>query len=182
MMVTLSRLYSDNRTACLVVEDLQAAGLPEDDIGIISRSHVDPMENADTENSGDMIDRDRDGTDDRTEAAEEGAAIGGAAGAVAGLGAMMVPGVGAVIAVGWVGAVLAGALAGGATGGVIGALLKAGVSENSAGDFAQGIRQGGTLVTVRVMAEDRQRYENILDAGGQLRDRSGDPTGLTMAQ
>ena len=180
MMVTLSRLYPDHRTARMVVEDLQAAGLPEDDIGIISRSQNDPMENADTENSGDIIDRDSDGRDDRSEAAGKGAAIGGAAGLIVGLGAILVPGLGPIFAAGWVGSALAGALTGGAVGGVVGALSQAGVSENDAAEFAEGIRQGATLVTIRVIGEDRERYENILSAGGLPRDRSCDPTGLTM--
>jgi hypothetical protein len=180
MMVTLSRLYSNYGTASLVVEDLQAAGLPEDDIGVISRSHNDPMENADTENSGDIIDRDRDGRDDRIEAAGKGAAIGSAAGLVAGLGAIIIPGLGPAIAVGWIASAIAGALAGGAVGGAVGALSQVGVSENDAAEYAEGVRQGGTLLTIRVMGEDRERYENILDAGGLPRDRSGDPTGLTM--
>ena len=124
MMVALSRLYSDYGTASRVVEDLQAAGLPEDDIGVISPSHNDPMENADTENSGDVIDRDRDGRDDRSEAAGKGAAIGGAAGLIAGLGAIMIPGVGPVIAAGWIGSALAGILAGGVVGGAVGAFRK----------------------------------------------------------
>jgi hypothetical protein len=181
MMVTLSRLYPDYETAKLVVEDLQAAGLPEDDIGIISRSRTDPMENADTENAGDMVDRDRDGRDDRNQAAGKGAAIGGAAGLIAGIGAVMVPGLGPVVAAGWVASTITGAVAGGALGGVVGALSQGGVSENDAAEFAEGVRKGGTLVTIRVMGEDRQRYERILEAGGLPRDRSCDPTGLRMS-
>ncbi len=178
MMVTLSRLYPNDHTARLVVQDLQAAGLPEDDIGTISRSHKDPMENADTENAGDVIDRDRDGSDDRTEAAGKGAAIGGAVGAAAAIGALMVPGWGPILAAGWVANAVAGAAAGGALGGVAGALSQAGVSDNDAADYAEGVRKGGTLITVRVRAEDRRHYEGILDAGGLHRDRSGDPSGL----
>lgn len=180
MMVTLSRLYRNEATARLVVDDLQAAGLPQDDIGIIAPSRVDPMQNADTENTGDVIDRDRDGADDRTEAAEKGAAIGAAAGLLAGLGAMMVPGIGPVVAVGWVAAALATTLAGGAAGGAVGALIQAGVSENDAAQYADGVRRGGTLVTIRVMGPDQADYEKILDAKGIVRDRSGDPAGLTI--
>lgn len=67
------------------------------------------MENADTEHAGDVIDRDR-------------AAIGGAAGLLAGLSAIMIPGVGAVVAAGWVGTALTGVVAGTAVGGVVAAL------------------------------------------------------------
>ena len=168
MMITLSRLYSDGRLARAVVDELKAAGLPEDDIGIIapSRDKSLRMKNADTENAGDVIDRDRDGHDDRAQAigrgAVAGAALGGAAGLLAGLGAFILPGIGAVVAAGWLASAVAGAVAGGATGGIVGALIEAGVSENDAAQFAEGVRRGGTLVTIRVMHQDRDYYESIL--------------------
>jgi len=48
-----------------------------------------------------------------------------------------------------VGAV-AGAAVGGATGGIIGSLTTAGVPETDANVYAEGVRRGGALVTVRV--------------------------------
>jgi len=42
------------------------------------------------------------------------------------------------------------ALAGGATGGIIGALTQTGVSQEDAQVYAEGVRRGGSLVTVRV--------------------------------
>jgi hypothetical protein len=168
MMVTLSRLYPDVATAQAVVDELKAAGLPEDDIGIIAPSHAlsQPMKNADLENSGDIIDRDRDGKDDRTESVSKGArigaALGGAAGLLAGLSAFVLPGIGAVVAAGWLTSALTGAMAGGAAGGVVGALREAGVSENDAAGYADGVKRGGTLITIRVMGQDRAFYEDIL--------------------
>jgi hypothetical protein len=185
MMVTLSRLYADGAVARTVVDELKAAGLPEDDIGIIAPSHTVRMENADVENADDVIDRDRDGADDRGEAAARGAgigaALGGAAGLLAGLGAFVLPGIGAVVAAGWVVGAVAGAVAGGAAGGIAGALIEAGISENEAGQFAEGVRRGGTLVTIRVMSQDRAFYEDILDTN---KPRSGpvnyDPAGMPV--
>lgn len=168
MMITLSRLYPDGVVARAVVDELKAAGLPEDDIGIIapSRERSMAMVNHDLENSDDGMDRDRDGQDDRgaavNRAAGIGAALGGAAGLAAGLGAFVLPGIGAVVAAGWLASALAGAVAGGAAGGVVGALIEAGVSENDAGAYAEGVKRGGTLVTIRVMGRDREFYEEIL--------------------
>jgi len=168
MMITLSRLYPDSATARAVVDELKAAGLPEDDIGIIapSRALSQPMKNADMENADDVIDRDRDGRDDRgqmvNKSAGVGAALGGAAGLLAGLSAFVFPGIGAVVAAGWLASALAGAVVGGAAGGVIGALMEAGVSENDAAEYAEGVKRGGTLVTIRVMGPDRAFYEDIL--------------------
>jgi len=170
MMITLSRLYPDGARARAVVDELKAAGLPEDDIGIIapSRDKSLRMENADVENAGDMIDRDSNGRDDRgdvvSEASGIGMALGGATGLLAGLGAFVLPGIGAVVAAGWLASALAGAVAGGAAGGIIGALIEAGISDNDAGKFADGIKRGGTLLTIRVMGQDRAFYEDILDS------------------
>lgn len=187
MMITLSRLYPDGVQARRVVDELKAAGLPEDDIGIIapSRDRSFLMANADTENAADMIDRDRDGHDDRgqavTTAAGVGAALGGAAGLLAGLGAFVLPGIGAVIAAGWLASALAGAVAGGAAGGVVGALIEAGVSENDAAQFADGVKRGGTLVTIRVMGQDRAFYEDLLDTPvGSRTSVPYDPAGMPV--
>jgi hypothetical protein len=185
MMITLSRLYIDGAVARAVVDELKAAGLPEDDIGIIASSKSLRMENADLENSGDVIDRDGDGEDDRghtvNRSAGVGAVLGGAAGLLAGLGAFILPGIGAVVAAGWVASALAGAVAGGAAGGVVGALIEAGVSENDAAGYAEGVRRGGTLVTVRVSAQDRDFYEDILTGRDPRRVRGGfEPAGMPV--
>src|SRR3954464_7953457 len=98
MMITLSHLYSDGAQARAVVDELKAAGLPEDDIGIIAPSPAGTrlMKNADLENSDEIIDGDDEGRDDRGQAvsrgAEIGAVLGGAAGLLAGLGAFVLPG------------------------------------------------------------------------------------------
>lgn len=87
-----------------------------------------------------------------------GAVVGGAGGLLAGLGMLAIPGVGPVVAAGWLVSTLAGAatgaVAGGAAGGIIGSLTDAGVDEDDAHVYAEGIRRGSTLVSARV--EDDQ--------------------------
>lgn len=187
MMITLSRLYPDGVIARGVVDELKAAGLPEDDIGIIapSRDKSFRMKNADLENTGDVIDRNRDGADDRGRAVNRavgvGAALGGAAGLLAGLGAFVLPGIGAVVAAGWLASALAGAAAGGAAGGIVGALIQAGLSENDAAQYAEGVKRGGSLVTIRVSGQDRDFYDNILSAGDARRIRGNyEPSGMPV--
>jgi len=58
---------------------------------------------------------------------------------------------------------LAGAGAGAASGGLIGALTGAGVSKDEADVYNEGVRRGGSLVTVRVEDADVARVESILD-------------------
>jgi hypothetical protein len=160
MTVTISRLYDSYDDARRAVTALEAAGVPHSDISIVAN-------NSDNwyGRTG-KVDRDRDGTDDRAEGAGAGAGIGaglgGTAGLLAGLGILAIPGLGPVVAAGWLAATAAGAAAGAATGGIIGALTQAGVSDEDANTYAEGVRRGGTLVTARVPDGDRARLETIL--------------------
>ena len=79
---------------------------------------------------------------------------------------MTVPGVGPVVAAGWLAATalgaVTGAVAGGAAGGLIGALTDSGVPEEHAHVYAEGVRRGGTLVTARVEDSLQLEAEAIL--------------------
>ena len=125
-MKTISRLYRNYDQAAQAVRDLEAAGVPHKDISIVANN----ADNWYDEGNGvtKRVDRDADGVDDRAEGAAAGAGIGaaagGAAGLLAGLGLLAIPGVGPVVAAGWLVATAAGAAAGGATGGIIGALRR----------------------------------------------------------
>jgi len=159
MTVTISRLYDSYAQGQRAVTELEAAGIAHPDISIVAN-------NADY-TSTTKVDRDGDGVDDRAEAAGTGAGIGagvgGTVGLLTGLGLLAIPGVGPVVAAGWLAATAAGAAAGAAGGGIIGGLTQAGVSNDDAGVYAEGIRRGGTLVSARVADADRARYEAILD-------------------
>lgn len=161
MTVTISRLYDNYSDAQRAVNDLEAAGVPDSDISIVAN-------NSDNWYGEDgKVDRDRDGVDDRAEGAGAGAGIGagvgGAAGLLAGLGVLAIPGLGPVVAAGWLAATAVGAAAGAATGGIIGALTQAGISREDADVYAEGVRRGGTLVTARVPSTDQARFDAILN-------------------
>jgi hypothetical protein len=171
MTVTISRLYDNYSDAQKAVQGLEAAGVPHSDISIVA-NNSDNWYGADKK-----VDRDGDGVDDRVEGAGTGAGIGaglgGAAGLLAGLGLLAIPGLGPVVAAGWLAATAVGAAAGAATGGVVGALTQAGVSKEDAPLYAEGVRRGGTLVSARVPEADQLRLDAILDTSSvDLRDRS----------
>jgi hypothetical protein len=161
MTATISRLYNNYSDAAKAVGDLEAAGVPNSDISLVS-NNSDDWYSADGKH-----DKDRDGVDDRAEAAGKGAGVGatvgGTAGLLTGLGLLAIPGVGPVVAAGWLAATAAGAVAGAATGGVIGALTEAGVSNDDAETYAEGVRRGGTLVSARVPDADKAKLESILN-------------------
>ncbi|NKL20648.1 general stress protein [Rhizobium leguminosarum] len=140
-MKTVTGLFDDYSDARSAVSKLEAAGVPSNDISIVS-------------NKAGRIDRDNDVAEDAATGAGIGAAVGGAGGLLTGLGLMAIPGVGPVVAAGWLAATaagaVAGAVAGGAAGGLIGALTDSGVSEDDAHLYAEGVRRGGSLVTAKV--------------------------------
>lgn len=171
MTVTISRLYDKYSDAQQAVQRLEAAGVPHSDISIVA-NNSDSWFNDDKK-----VDRDHNGVDDRAEGAGKGAGIGaglgGTAGLLAGLGLLAIPGLGPVVAAGWLAATAVGAAAGAATGGVVGALTEAGISREDADSYAEGVRRGGTLVSARVADADRSRLDSILNESAvNLRDRS----------
>ncbi|MET0670601.1 MAG: hypothetical protein ABWY66_11445 [Xanthobacteraceae bacterium] len=169
MTVTISRLYNSYTEAQQAVCALEAAGVAHGDISIIA-SNADEWYKGNGNDNGkpsNFPDRDLDGKDDRAEAAGTGAGIGaaagGTAGLLAGLGLMAIPGVGPVVAAGWLVATLAGAAAGAATGGILGALTQAGISNDDAQVYAEGLRRGGAVVSARVNDADASRLQAVID-------------------
>ena len=163
MTTTISRLYSNYGDARAAVRQLEAAGVSHNDISIIASNAEKFYDNGkDT-----YPDRDLDGKDDRAESAGTGAAVGaavgGGAGLLAGLGLMAIPGVGPVVAAGWLVSTLAGAAVGGATGGTLGALTQAGISDDDAHVYAEGLRRGGAVVSARVEEKDATRLQAVMD-------------------
>jgi heat induced stress protein YflT len=156
MTQTVTGLFDRYMDAAAAVRELEAAGVPHADISIVANNIV-PV---------DRDDRTSNAAGDAGKGAGVGAAVGGGAGLLTGLGLMAIPGVGPVVAAGWliataVGAA-AGAVAGGAVGGMIGALTASGVSEDDANVYAEGVRRGGTLVTAHVDDQRASQAREIL--------------------
>lgn len=178
MTVTIVRLYDNYADAERAVRRLEEAGVPHSNISLIANNSdrwYSPTARADRDTG--RVDRDRDGVDDRAEGAGKGAAIGaglgGAAGLLAGLGLLAIPGLGPVVAAGWLASTAAGAAAGAATGGIVGALTESGMSHEEASQYAEGVRRGGTLVSVKLQEQDRPRIEALLgEASVNIGERS----------
>ncbi len=142
-MRTITALFDTYEHAASAVRSLKDGGISSADISIVANNVT-----------GDIrYDDDMDAEEGAAAGAGVGAVAGGGAGLLAGLGTIAIPGIGPVVAGGWllataVGA-LAGAAVGGAAGGLLGALANAGVPEEEAHVYAEGVRRGGTLVSVR---------------------------------
>ncbi len=139
-MRTISALYDSYDHAASAVRSLKDAGIPSGDISLVA-------------NNADGLVHEEEHTHSETNAptgAGLGAATGAGVGLLAGLGALAIPGIGPVVAAGWLLSTAVGAALGATSGGILGALLKAGVSEEDAHVYAEGVRRGGALVTARV--------------------------------
>jgi hypothetical protein len=77
-----------------------------------------------------------------------GGVVGGVVGLLAGVGALVIPGIGPIIAGGALASTLAGAGIGAAAGGLLGALVGMGIPEEDARHLEQGFQRGGILLTV----------------------------------
>jgi len=174
---TVVALFDDMTQANRAVEELDRAGVPRNDISLIAGNESGRYQN--------YLTRDDEGKTGKGAAtgAGAGAAIGGGLGLVAGLTALAIPGFGPIIAAGPIAAALTGAGIGAAAGGLIGGLRNAGVPESDARYYAEGVKRGGVLVTVRTDDRMVDRVSDILDDAG-ARDVDEDPTsssGLTGA-
>jgi hypothetical protein len=160
-MRTLTRLYDNHADAVATVKRLEDCGFRDDDISIVSNNR------SGTYSSDGMTKETNAGTGAAT-GATVGGVVGGGAGLLAGLGMLAIPGVGPVVAAGWLVATLAGvgvgAVVGGGAGGLVGSLTGSGVPEDDAHVYAEAVRRGGSLVTARVDEARVGEAERILNS------------------
>ena len=162
-MKTVTGLFTTYERASIAVTDLKAAGIPAEEISILanSPSHIDATADylSGDESTAHIV-------GDAEAGVAAGAVIGGAGGLLAGLGILAIPGIGPIIAGGWLVATAIGAATGAifglAAGGIVGALTEAGVPEPDAHAYAEGVRRGGSLVSARVDAAHVAVAEAIL--------------------
>ena len=97
-----------------------------------------------------------------------GSVVGGVAGVAASAAGLALPGIGPILAAGPIVALLAGAGAGAVAGGLIGALTEAGIDKEEAELYAESVRRGGSLVTVRTDEARAEEATAILRAAGVI--------------
>jgi hypothetical protein len=136
MTQTITCLFDNYADAKSAVQDLENLGVAHGDLSIVA-NNVDGAHGS-----------------------------GHAGGLLAGLGLLAIPGLGPIVAAGWLAATAAGAgigaLGGAATGSIVGALKNAGHSDEDAHVYAEGVRRGGTLLSARVPDEMKTQAEAVL--------------------
>ena len=152
----LTGMFNDKESSEGAYKSLRDRGYSDDDINVMMSDDTRKKNWADADKNDEGI------GSKAAEGATTGGLIGGTLGAVvAGIAAvgtnLVLPGLGLIV---WgpIAAGLAGAGAGGATGGLIGALIGAGIPEERAKVYDEGLRNGGTVIGVKPRNDEDASY------------------------
>ena len=161
----LVTLFDDRNDAEKAVEELEQSGFSHEDVGFALRGK--------DVNAGGTV-TDAVGTKDGSGAAV-GAVTGGVVGTLLGAAAaMLIPGVGPVLAGGILATSLGYAAAGVAVGGILGAMTGAGLSEEEAKYYEKEFNSGRAIITVRAGEDDARAMAILHKHGGyDMQTRTG---------
>src|SRR4030088_213812 len=150
MAKTVIGILENPSAAQQAVDELLKSGFERRDIGLISS---DIMGEAATAATG----------------ASKGMACGALAGMLLSAATMMIPGLGPILVAGPGLTLLGGTTLGALAGGIVGALKARGVPEEQANFYAEGVRRGGTLITVNAKTDAlAERAIQILKSHGAV--------------
>jgi uncharacterized protein (TIGR02271 family) len=145
------------------VRELTAEGFRGDEISVVSKKPDGKgVEVEYVEEDG------REQIEDMAKGAGTGAAIGAGAALLLSLTALTIPGIGPVLAAGPLAALIAGAGIGAAAGGLISGLTRLGLGDEEAHTYAEGLKRGGTLVTVNADDERADRAVGVMRRVGAV--------------
>ncbi|HEX8187297.1 MAG TPA: YsnF/AvaK domain-containing protein [Pyrinomonadaceae bacterium] len=154
MAKTVVGLFDDRAAAQNAVRELTAEGFRGEELSVVSKKpNGKGVEVEYVEEDG------REQIEDMAKGAGTGAAIGAGAALLLSLTALSIPGIGPVLAAGPLAALIAGAGVGAAAGGLVKGLTRLGVEDDDAQTYAEGLKRGGTLVTVNT---DNERADHAV--------------------
>lgn len=157
---TVAGVFNNQSDAQQALNELKALGFSPDQVSVVAK---------DTRETKDMVERsDMGGAE--TSGASAGALLGGLTGGIAGwlvgIGALVIPGIGPIVAAGALATTLGGAAVGAVAGGLIGALVGAGIPEDDARSYETHVKEGRILITAQAM--DASQMQGARDAFGRL--------------
>lgn len=170
MATTVIGLFDSFGEAQKAVHDVMRYGVRREDISLLARDEQGTIQHAV-------------GASGAAEGAGAGAVggslMGGALGLLVGTGLLVIPGIGPVLAAGplaagigsaaaAIGATAMGAGLGAAAGGLLGGLMGAGVPEGDARAYVEGVRRGGTLVSVTAVEAEAADVREIMLRNGAI--------------
>lgn len=161
MSTTVVGLFDDRDDAHNAVQDLMAAGYGRERISLVATDPSGTYQRYIVTADGNMA------GEAAATGLTSGAVVGGLLGILIGSGAIFFPPAGALVA-GPIAGLIAGAAAGAATGGILGGLIGLGIPQEHAETYAEGVRRGGTLISISVDENEVDRVHNILDRDGAV--------------
>jgi hypothetical protein len=166
MPTAVTALFDNRLAAEQAVRQLLARGVKKDDISLLASTESGeyhefaPKKSHHQETLAEYEAEDR---------AATGMEIGAGIGVLAGLAWLAVPGAGPLLAAGQIALALGvGAVTGGVAGGVVGALVDVGISEDEANYFAEGLRRGGSVLTVAAEPDQAAAIAQLLRSAGAV--------------
>lgn len=153
---TVVGVFHSVSDAQAAIRELESRGISRDDISLVANKNAvgyDTMTSSEKDKASDVV-----------ADAGIGAAIGGVGGLLlSAVGAITLPVIGPILAAGPIAAALTGAGIGAAAGGLIGALTESGIPEEHARFYAEGVRRGDVLVTVKAPMGREDEVSDVLD-------------------
>ncbi|MEW5921077.1 MAG: general stress protein [Bacillota bacterium] len=149
-------VFSHEDRAKEAINDLKSQGFGDREISLIAK---DKQGEGGERDRGDRFTMER---QDLSEGVISGGALGGIAGILAGAGALLIPGVGPIIAAGPLAAFLTGVVGGG----IVGGLVDYGIPEERGRYFENRVKQGDILVTIKVEDNEVDKVTSLLKRYG----------------
>lgn len=166
-------VFDTEREATKAIKELQAKGIPSDDISVVTRDRDDL--NTITDETETMA------PEGVATGAATGGVVGGIAGLLAGIGALAIPGIGPIIAAGPIAAALTGAAVGAGAGGLVGGLVGLGIPEEEAREYEGYVDKGKILVLVDDYGRDTEIHDIFRGNRSLNADRYTSGAGLTAS-
>ena len=133
-MPTVIGVFDDRNQAERAVNEIKDAGVSKDEISIVAKEESIGNNNNDEGQGQDL-----------TTGTATGGTLGGLAGLLAGAGALAIPGIGPILAIGPIAAGLTGA----AAGGLAGSLVDLGIPQDRGDYYENEVKKGSILAAVK---------------------------------
>jgi uncharacterized membrane protein len=163
-MQLVAALFPDRSSAERALEHLEHLGIASERVSVVMREQGE-LQREEGRPQAEISTASGDG-------ALEGMAFGGLLGLLASAAALLIPGIGGILAIGPLAATLSlpavGAATGAFAGGIVGGLIGAGLSQQEADAYAEGVKRGQILLTVQAETEQAPAIAEALRKTGAL--------------
>ncbi|NMB36148.1 MAG: hypothetical protein GX989_07690 [Firmicutes bacterium] len=151
-------IFRTQERAKEAIEELKSQGFDEKEISLVAREKQEEDFAEEEQGPGGLTM----GQQDLSEGIFAGGAVGGLTGLLAGAGALLVPGVGPIIAAGPLATFLTGIVGGG----LVGGLIDFGIPEERGRHFEERVKRGDILVSVKAEDDEVEQVTSTLERYG----------------